>query len=64
MCHKASLAFTRGATARAEGMKLKLTTQERRRQKSEGSEAGGAGGENGDGGETKDNKDAEEDRKQ
>lgn len=30
VCHKASLALTRGPTARAGGMKLKLTTQEKK----------------------------------
>lgn len=32
MCYKASLALTKGPTARAGGMKLKLTTQERKRE--------------------------------
>ena len=33
VCHKASLAFTGGPTARAGGMKLKLTTKEKRERK-------------------------------
>lgn len=32
VCYKASLALTKGPTARAGGMKLKLTTQERKRE--------------------------------
>lgn len=63
-CHKDSLALARGAAARAEGMKLKLTTQERSREVSEEHGNGGAGEEAGGGGETKNNKDAEADRKQ
>lgn len=62
VCRKASLALTRGPTARAGGMKLKLTTQEKMERKSEREEEEvGGGGEKGGGGETKDNKDAEED---
>lgn len=61
VCHKASLALTRGPSARAGGMKLKLATQEKKEEKKPDI-GGGGGGEKGGKGETKDNRDAGEDR--
>lgn len=62
MCHKATLALSKGSTARAGGMKLKLTTREKKGEEESGGGRGGGGAEKGGGGETKDNKDAGEDR--
>lgn len=64
VCDKASLALTRGPSARAGGMKLKFSIEGKKKRERKKSDRGGGGRGGGVGGvgETKDNRDAGEDR--